>query len=190
LKKRANVPTEEMPWTPTFFPYLLNKASRPMEVLQEVVQLRNSSEARDYREWMRKVMEDWRRNGRITVGHRKDVQAIERAVDRKLGVIPSAPKVEMKATIEAIKSLVRAGLGASILPLCAVAQRTSSAQLRVLRVNGMPLGRNLQLVSVDAEILPNAIRELASTLVASLGRTHRDSLKHRPNRSRRAVKSI
>src|SRR5258708_40135185 len=69
---------------------------------------------------------------------------------------------------EASKSLVRGGLGASILPLCAVAQRTSSAQLRVLRVNGMPLVRNLQLVSVNAEILPNAIREMASTLAASL----------------------
>src|SRR5258708_39449553 len=91
---------------------------------------------------------------------------------------------------EAIKSLVRAGLGASILPLCAVAQRSSSAHLRVLRVNGMPLVRHLALVSVDAEILPNAIRELASTLITTLGSSHQGSPRHRPNRSRRAVKSI
>ena len=112
-------------------------------------------------------------------------------VDRYFELLDIRPRITMEVeNNEAIKSLVRAGLGASILPLCAVAQRASSAHLRVLRVNGMPLVRNLQLVSVDAEILPNAIRELASTLVASLGRTDRDSLKHRPNRSRRAVKSI
>ena len=117
--------------------------------------------------------------------------AMQSLIDRYFELLDIRPRITMEVeNNEAIKSLVRAGLGASILPLCAVAQRTSSAQLRVLRVNGMPLVRNLQLVSVDAEILPNAIRELASTLVASLGRTHRSNQKHRQNRSRRAAKSI
>ena len=69
---------------------------------------------------------------------------------------------------EAIKSLVSAGLGASILPLCAVAQ--SAAQLRILRVSGTPLTRVLALITVDAEILPKAIRELASALITELGK--------------------
>jgi LysR family transcriptional activator of glutamate synthase operon len=117
--------------------------------------------------------------------------AMQSLIDRYFELLDIRPLVTMEVeNNEAIKSLVRAGLGASILPLCAVAQRSSSAHLRVLRVNGMPLMRNLQLVSVDAEILPNAIRELASKLIAALGRSHRDSLKHRPNRSRRVVKSI
>jgi len=116
--------------------------------------------------------------------------AMQSLIDRYFELLGITPRITMEVeNNEAIKSLVRAGLGASILPLCAVAQRSSSAQLRVLRVNGMPLVRNLQLVSVDAEILPNAIRELASTLVATLGRTSRRS-KHRQNRSRRANKSI
>jgi hypothetical protein len=41
--------------------------------------------------------------------------------------------------------------------------------LRVLRVKGKPLTRELRLVSADAEILPKAIRELAASLVTALG---------------------
>jgi DNA-binding transcriptional LysR family regulator len=116
--------------------------------------------------------------------------AMQSLIDRYFELLDIKPRITMEVeNNEAIKSLVRAGLGASILPLCAVAQRTSSAHLRVLRVNGMPLLRHLQLVSVDAEILPNAIRELASTLVASLGRTGHSS-KHRSERSSRMSKSI
>jgi DNA-binding transcriptional LysR family regulator len=116
--------------------------------------------------------------------------AMQGLINRYFELLNITPRITMEVeNNEAIKSLVRAGLGASILPLCAVAQRASSAQLKVLRVNGMPLMRNLQLVSVDAEILPNAIRELAATLVAKLGRTPPVS-KHRSNRSHPANKSI
>jgi len=114
--------------------------------------------------------------------------AMQSLIDRYFELLDISPRITMEVeNNEAIKSLVRAGLGASILPLCAVAQRSSSAQLRVLRVNGMPLTRSLELVSVDTGILPNAIRELASSLVATLGRT---PSKHRPNRSRLVDKSI
>ncbi len=102
--------------------------------------------------------------------------AMQRLIDRYFESLNITPRITMEVeNNEAIKSLVRAGLGASILPLCAVANRTSSAQLRVLRVNGMPLVRNLALASVDAQILPNAIRELASKLVAKLGRSPKQS---------------
>jgi LysR family cyn operon transcriptional activator len=83
-----------------------------------------------------------------------------------LGVTPHiAMEVENN---EAIKSLVRAGLGASILPLCAVAQDPPDSQLRLLRVNGKPLMRELQLLSADVDVLPRAIDELATTLVSGL----------------------
>jgi DNA-binding transcriptional LysR family regulator len=102
--------------------------------------------------------------------------AMQRLIDRYFESFNITPRITMEVeNNEAIKSLVRAGLGASILPLCAVANRSSSTQLRVLRVNGMPLVRNLALVSVDAQILPNAIRELASKLVAKLGQYPRQS---------------
>ena len=47
---------------------------------------------------------------------------------------------------EAIKSLVRAGLGASMLPLCAVSEEPADSQLCVLRVRGKPLKRELCLL--------------------------------------------
>jgi len=80
------------------------------------------------------------------------------------------PRVAMEVeNNEAIKSLVRVGLGASIMPLCAVEHEPPGSPLRVLRVKGKPLTRELRLVSAGAEILPKAIRELAAALVAALG---------------------
>ena len=95
--------------------------------------------------------------------------AMQNLIDGYFELLGVRPQIIMEVeNNEAIKSLVSAGLGASILPLCAVAQTSASAQLRVLRVKGMPLMRDLALVAVDAEILPNAIRELAAALVAAL----------------------
>jgi DNA-binding transcriptional LysR family regulator len=85
---------------------------------------------------------------------------------RQLGV---TPKIIMEVeNNEAIKSLVGAGLGASILPLCAVTQQPGAGQLRILRVKDMPLTRELALLTMDAEILPNAIQDLASSLIGAL----------------------
>lgn len=84
----------------------------------------------------------------------------------QLGVMPRiAMEVENN---EAIKSLVRAGLGASVLPLCAVAEEPPDSQLRLLRVNGKPLMRELQLLSADVDVLPRAINELSAALVSGL----------------------
>jgi DNA-binding transcriptional LysR family regulator len=116
--------------------------------------------------------------------------AMQRLIDRYFESFNITPRITMEVeNNEAIKSLVRAGLGASILPLCAVNNRSSSTQLRVLRVNGMPLVRHLALVSVDAQILPNAIRELTSKLIAKLGQSPKQS-SHRPKRSQPTDKSI
>lgn len=83
-----------------------------------------------------------------------------------LGVTPRiAMEVEDN---EAIKSLVRAGLGASVLPLCALAQEPPDSQLRVLRVKGYPLVRELRLLSPDVEVLPKAIDALAAALISGL----------------------
>ncbi len=70
--------------------------------------------------------------------------------------------------IEAIKSLVRAGLGASVLPLCAVAESAQPSDLRVVRIKGFRMFRDLGLITADTDFLPKAITELASRLVAGL----------------------
>jgi DNA-binding transcriptional LysR family regulator len=99
--------------------------------------------------------------------------AMQDVIDRYFESLGIAPRVTMEVeNNEAIKSLVRVGLGASIMPLCAVAQEPPGSLLRMLRVKGKPLTRELSLVSAGAEILPKAIRELATALVTALGAPH------------------
>jgi DNA-binding transcriptional LysR family regulator len=102
--------------------------------------------------------------------------AMQNLIDRYFESLSVVPRITMEVeNNEALKSLVRAGLGASIVPLCAVANEPADGPLKVLRVRGRPLMRHLSLLSADAENLPKAIQELASTLKAGLAR----SQKHR-----------
>jgi DNA-binding transcriptional LysR family regulator len=95
--------------------------------------------------------------------------AMQDLIDRFFESLGIAPRIDMEVeNNEAIKSLVRVGLGASILPLCAVAKEPAESPLRILRVKGKPLMRELRLASPGAEILPNAIHELSSALKAAL----------------------
>ena len=95
--------------------------------------------------------------------------AMQDLIDRFFESLGIAPRIDMEVeNNEAIKSLVRVGLGASILPLCAVADEPPDSPLRILRVKGKPLMRELRLASAGAEILPNAIRELSSALRVGL----------------------
>ena len=95
--------------------------------------------------------------------------AMQNLIDSYFESLHVTPRIAMEVeSIEAIKSLIGAGLAASILPLCAVGDHPRTAQLKVMRVKGKPLVRELGLVALDAVILPNAIRELATQLIAAL----------------------
>jgi DNA-binding transcriptional LysR family regulator len=95
--------------------------------------------------------------------------AMQDLIDHFFESLGITPRIDMEVeNNEAIKSLVRVGLGASILPLCAVAKEPPESPLRILRVKGKPLMRELRLASAGAEILPNAIRELSSALKTAL----------------------
>jgi DNA-binding transcriptional LysR family regulator len=95
--------------------------------------------------------------------------AMQNVIDRFFESLKVTPRIAMEVeNNEAIKSLVRVGLGASIMPLCAVTQESPDSALRALRVRGRPLTRELCLVSAGSEILPNAIRQLATLLSNAL----------------------
>jgi DNA-binding transcriptional LysR family regulator len=95
--------------------------------------------------------------------------AMQTLIERYFAALEIAPRVVMEVeNNEAIKSLVGSGLGASILPLCAVEARQAANRVRVVRVEGTPLTRELALVTAGAEFLPEAIRELRSALTAAL----------------------
>jgi len=107
--------------------------------------------------------------------------AMQNLIDRFFDSLGVAPAITMEVeNNEAIKSLVRVGLGASILPLCAISKESSDGTLRILRIKGKPLVRHLSLASADTEILPRAIQELASTLVNALGSRDRAGITPRP----------
>jgi DNA-binding transcriptional LysR family regulator len=96
--------------------------------------------------------------------------AMQNLIDQYFESLGVAPRITMEVeSIEAIKSLVRAGLGASVLPLCAVGDPSLASHLTVMRVKDMPLMRQLGLAALDSVILPNTIRELGGMLVSALG---------------------
>jgi hypothetical protein len=99
LKKRAGKQYEELPWTPTFFPYLLHKADSPHTFLEELIKLRQSPEIQDYRIWFNEVINDFKDNGRIGNDKIRNIKSIAKHIDKVTGEIPSAPKVELKASI-------------------------------------------------------------------------------------------
>ena len=78
--------------------------------------------------------------------------AMQNVIDLFFESMGIVPHVTMEVeNNEAIKSLVRAGLGASIMPLCAVSQEPPDSALRVLRVRGKPLTRELGLVAAASD---------------------------------------
>jgi DNA-binding transcriptional LysR family regulator len=96
--------------------------------------------------------------------------AMQDLISRYFAALEITPTISMEVeNNEAIKSLVRAGLGASILPRCAVEREPADGPLRVLRVKGKPLVRQLRLVTAVSEVLPLVVQELASSLVSALG---------------------
>ncbi len=77
--------------------------------------------------------------------------------------------------IEAIKSLVRAGLGAAVLPYCSVAGGVSGAGLKILRMKDVPMYRELFLALPKSEVIPIAIRKLAARIMQVLPNSFRRS---------------
>jgi len=93
--------------------------------------------------------------------------AMQQQLDLHFAAMGVAPRVTMEMeNIEAIKSLVRAGLGAAVLPYCSVAASQSS--LCALRIQGFRMERDLALALPKANVLPQAIQKLASRLAKGL----------------------
>jgi len=89
---------QEVPYTPTFFPLILSESSGPRTLLRKALDLRKSPEARDYRQWLRTALADFDTTGRIDVSREREVKAIAKAVERRIGGAP-LPRVEIKMTV-------------------------------------------------------------------------------------------
>jgi LysR family transcriptional activator of glutamate synthase operon len=120
------------------------------------------------------------KRARLTVGDLRELRFIlyeKKTVMRglidnffaSLGVTPQLAMV--MENIEAIKSLVSMGLGASVLPSHAVGNDALDRKVRLLRVEGHRLHRQLALVTLKSTFIPQAVQELAKMIVLDLGPT-------------------
>ncbi len=81
------------------------------------------------------------------------------------------PQVSMvMENIEAIKSLVGTGLGASVLPVHAIGTDALDNKVKLMRVQNAPLYRQLALVTLKSSYMPSAVRELHKLIVEELGK--------------------
>jgi LysR family transcriptional activator of glutamate synthase operon len=93
-------------------------------------------------------------------------QTVQQHYFDKLGVQPRIA-MEME-NIEAIKSLVSAGMGAALLPLCSVAEPFRRGVVHK-KVRGLSMSRNLLLAAVDWHAHPPATLRLARSILRALG---------------------
>ena len=96
---------------------------------------------------------------------------MRRLVDQFFAGIGVDPKIVMvMENIEAIKSLVGAGLGASVLPEHAVSAQGDDTRVRLISVANHPLRRHLGLVTLKSEFATAAVRAMSDLLSAELGK--------------------
>jgi len=115
LKQRAQASVTDLPWRPTFFPYLLSVAANPSEMLLKALELRKSGEIEDYRGWLADALAEWKRDGKMTKAV-QDVKAVAKSIDRMTGAISIAPKVEFKLTVADVVSLAKLPGGVDLGP--------------------------------------------------------------------------
>lgn len=99
---------------------------------------------------------------------------MRQTIDNFFAGIGVQPHVSMVLeNIEAIKSLIGAGLGASVLPVHAIGNEASDRKVRLMRVRGIRLHRLLGLVTLKSGYVPSAVRELGRLIAAELSRKRR-----------------
>lgn len=115
LKARAGSQYEDLPWVPTFFPYLLHKTETSQGLIEEIVKLRKSPAIKDYRSWFNEAIQDFKDNGRISTKKINNVKSIANHIDKVTGKVSSLPKVEFKVSIADVLG-VKIPLGVDLSP--------------------------------------------------------------------------
>ncbi len=91
------------------------------------------------------------------------METVQRALFEQMGVQPRIT-MEME-NMEAIRSVVSAGMGSALLPLCCA--RGRGVVYKYIR--GVPMSRNLLLAVTDWRVHPPATRRLARRILRALG---------------------
>lgn len=88
---------------------------------------------------------------------------------KALGITPQIAMV--MENIEAIKSLVGTGLGASVLPAHAVGDDAIDKKVRMLRVQNRTLRRQLGLICLKSVLPPNTVHQFSELILHQLRAT-------------------
>lgn len=95
---------------------------------------------------------------------------MRKLIDNYFATLAIKPHVAMvMENIEAIKSLVGVGLGASVLPVHAIGQERSDKKVRLLAVANRPLRRQLGLVTLNSAFIPGAVIALEGLIYQEFG---------------------
>jgi len=108
--------TADVPYTPTFFPLLLESSAGPAEVLRNALALRSTGEVLDYREWLEAALTDFNTNGRIPTERVQEVERIANRIKGKLAGV-SVPQVEIKTTVADVAAVKLPGVSVDLTPL-------------------------------------------------------------------------
>ncbi len=93
--------------------------------------------------------------------------AMRALIDREFEALQINPRITMEfENIEAIKAMVRAGLGAAVLPACSV--QGSQTAIRAMRFRDRQMGRDLMLALPKASYVPRSIANFANRLAKGL----------------------
>jgi hypothetical protein len=103
----------DIPYTPTFFPLLLQCSDGPAEVMKNALALRRSIDVIDYRAWLHEALTDFDTNGRIPIGRVREVVKITNAIQRKLEAF-TVPKIEIKMTVADVAAGKPPGIGVDL----------------------------------------------------------------------------
>ena len=88
---------------------------------------------------------------------------MRKLVDDFFASLGVTPRITMlMENIEAIKSLVGAGLGASVLPVPAIGKEAADRKVTLMRVENQILSRQLGLVTLRSNYVPPPVREMIS----------------------------
>lgn len=108
-------------------------------------------------------------------------------IDNFFAELGVTPRIAMlMENIEAIKSLVGAGLGASLLPVHAVGNEAADKKVRLMRVEKRRLKRRLALITLKSSYIPNAVRELSRLIIEELGKKTESNNAQRKRRTHEA----
>ncbi|UCF94615.1 MAG: hypothetical protein JSW39_10800 [Desulfobacterales bacterium] len=93
----------DVPWMPTFLPYLLSKdPASPQELLEQALALRKESSVKDYVSWFAEIEKDLDYSREPMAAHMVELEKIRQAIAKRLEV-PDEDPTTVKATIASVK---------------------------------------------------------------------------------------